>query len=142
MLPVEEFEIYGRFLTGEETDLELDQLARTRFLKLKMRERLAAEIGDCEDNVTDVLRGVLLCYAVSSGIIKDAAVIARLTNYVTQMLEGYGGASAVMDVLEFDAMPVMRHVKEGYFAAKVKIGAAKTTEEIAAIDIDEKELPF
>jgi len=137
MLPVEEFQVYGKYLTGEETDIELDKLSRERFLKIKMREKLAAEIGDCEDNITDVLRGVLLCYAVSSGIIKDPMIIARLDNYVTQMLAGYGGASAVMDVLEFDAMPVMKHVKDGYFAAKEKIKEAKSKEEVMNVDIDD-----
>lgn len=116
--------------------MELDQLARERFLKLKMREKLAAEIGDCEDNVTDVLRGVLLCYAVSAKIVTDTVVIARLNNYVTQMLAGYGGAAAVMDVLEYDAMPIMVHVRDGYFAAKAKIKAAKTKEEVMGVDID------
>lgn len=140
MLPAEQFDIYGKYLDGTESELELDQLARERFLKLKMRQRLAAEIGDCEDNITDVLRGVLLCYAVSAGIVTDAAVIARLNNYVSLMLDGYGGAGACMDVLEYDAMPIMVHVRDGYFAAKTKIKAAKDAgdkEVIMAVDIDD-----
>lgn len=104
-----------------------------------MRQRLAAEIGDCEDNITDVLRGVLLCYAVSAGIVKDTAIIARLNNYISLMLDGYGGEGACMDVLEFDAMPIQKHVRDGYFAAKTRIKAAKDKEEMMMVDIDEVE---
>ena len=136
MLPIEEFEIYGKHLTGTETELELEQLMRNRFLKLKMRDRLRAEIGDTEDNITDVMRGVLLCYAVSAGIVSDPVVISRLNNYVTQMIAGYGGALVIMDVLEYDAESIFNHVKNRYFVAKEGVKNAKTREEIMQVDLD------
>lgn len=132
-----EFQIYGRLLTGEETELEKAKLARTRYLKLKMRKPLAVAIGDDPDTITDVLRAVLLCHAIQAGIVTDTAVITRLRTYVQEMLEGYGGAEAIMDVLEYDKAMIGQHVVLGYFAAKAMIDAATTPEDVMMIDLPE-----
>jgi hypothetical protein len=136
MLPVEEFNLYGKFLDGTETELERAKLARARFLKLKMRDRLAAEIGDPPDNITDTLRAVLITYAVGKGLVTDAAIIQRLDAYVEQAIAGYGGAEGIMDVLEAGLDSVGRLVVGGYFVAKAQIKAAETEEEVMGIDID------
>lgn len=136
MLPVEEFNIYGKYLVGNEDEIVLEKLMRERFLKTKMREVLKAEIGDCEDNVTDVLRGVLICYAVSSGIINDPIIVKRLNEYVVQMLDIYGGPEKIMDILEYGASYLVNHVKYKYFNAKKLISDATTVEEVRMIDID------
>jgi len=132
-----EFQTYGRLLDGTETELEKAKLARTRYLKLKMRKPLAVAIGDDPDTITDVLRAVLLCHAIQTGIVTDAAVIARLRTYVQEMLEGYGGAEAIMDVLEYDKAMIGQHVMLGYFAAKAMIDAATTPEDVMMIDLPE-----
>ncbi|MDY0331840.1 MAG: hypothetical protein RBR52_15285 [Thiomonas sp.] len=134
-----EFQTYGRLLTGEETELEKAKLARTRYLKLKIRKPLAVAIGDDPDTITDVLRAVLLCHAIQAGIVTDPAVITRLRTYVQEMLEGYGGAEAIMDVLEYDKAMIGQHVMLGYFAAKAMIDAATTPEDVMMIDLPERE---
>lgn len=52
----QQIELYGQLLTGDETELDLAKLARIQYLKTKMRPRLAAQIGDYGDNITDVTR--------------------------------------------------------------------------------------
>lgn len=135
MLKSEEFEIYGQVLNGDESELELAKLARKRYLKIKMRNGLKHEVGDDPDTTTDVLRTSLLCYAVSAGLVTDAAVIARLNTYVGEMIAGYGGAEAVLDVLEFDKNAVGRHVMAGYFVAKSAVEAAESVDAVNAVDL-------
>ncbi len=130
-----EFQLYGKYLDGSETELEKAKLARTRYLKIKMRKALAVAIGDDPDTITDVLRAVLLCHAIQAGLVTDSTVIARLRAYVQEMLDGYGGPSAVMDVLEYDKMMVDQHVMAGYFAARAMVSCAETAEEVAAVDL-------
>lgn len=130
-----EFQTYGRLLTGDETELEKAKLARSRYLKCKMRRPLAAAIGDDPDTITDVLRAVLLCHAIQSGLVTDQSVIERLRVYVQDMLEGYGGAEAIMDVLEYDKAMIGKHVVAGYFAAKKSVADAQTEEDVMIIDL-------
>ena len=124
MTKQEEFELYGKYLDGTETELDLQKLLRIRYLKLKMRDRLAADIGDDPDALTDVLRCVLISQAINQGIITDAVLIARHKTYIAEMLAGYGGADAIMDVLEYDKAMIGQHVLMGYFAAKAMVDAA------------------
>ena len=131
----EEFALYGCHLNGDETDLEKAKLARARYLKCKMRKPLAAVIGDDPDTITDVLRAVLLCHAIQSGLVTDQTVIERLRTYVQDMLAGYGGAEAVMDVLEYDKAMIGKHVVAGYFAAKKSVADAQTEEDVMIIDL-------
>jgi len=132
-----EFQTYGRLLDGTETELEKAKLARVRYLKIKMRKPLAIAIGDDPDTITDVLRAVLLCHAIQAGLVTDAAVIARLRTYVQEMVEGYGGAEAIMDVLEYDKAMIGQHVTLGYFAAKAMVMTAETVEDVMAVDLPE-----
>lgn len=131
----EQFELYGKYLDGTETELDLQKLARVRYLKLKMRDRLSADIGDDPDALADVLRCVLVAQATNIGIITDPTIIARHTRYIGEMLEGYGGAEAIMDVLEYDKERIGQHVMMGYFAAKAMIDAAETVEDVMAVDL-------
>ena len=135
MTKQEEFALYGCYLTGIETELEKAKLARTRYLKCKMRKPLAAAIGDDPDTITDVLRAVLLCHAIQSGIVTDQHVIDRMGDYVQDMIGGYGGAEAIMDVLEYDKDMIGQHVMVGYFAAKAMIDAAETPEDVMLVDL-------
>lgn len=131
----EEFELYGCHLNGNETELEKAKLARARYLKCKMRKPLAAAIGDDPDTITDVLRAVLLCHAIQSGFVTDQHVIDRMGAYVQDMLDGYGGAEAIMDVLEYDKAMIGQHVLMGYFAAKAMVDAAETAEDVMTVDL-------
>lgn len=133
----EEFDLYGQYLDGSESDLDKAKLARARYLKLKMRAGLAADIGDDPDTITDVLRCVLLCQAINAGIVTDEALIARMRQYITEMLAGYGGPSAIMDVLEYDKQRIGQHVMLGYFAAKATLNLCETIEDVMLVDLPE-----
>lgn len=135
MTKQEEFELYGKYLTGTETELELQKLSRVRYLKLKMRDRLAADIGDDPDALTDVLRCVLIAQGINLGIVTDADIIARHAQYIGEMLVGYGGAENIMDVLEYDKERIGYHVMLGYFAAKAMVDAAETAEDVMTVDL-------
>ena len=135
MTKQEEFELYGKYLDGAETALDLQKLSRIRYLKLKMRDKLAADIGDDPDALTDVLRCVLIAQGINLGIVTDPDIIARHAQYIGEMLEGYGGAANIMDVLEFDKGCIGQHVISGYFVAKVQIDAAETPEDIMLVDL-------
>ena len=131
----EEFGLYGKYLDGTESELDKQKLMRVRYLKLKMRDRLAADIGDDPDALTDVLRCVLIAQGINLGIVTDADVIARHAQYIGEMLEGYGGAANIMDVLEYDKERIGHHVLVGYFVAKAQIDAAETVEEVMCVEL-------
>lgn len=131
----EEFELYGRYLNGSETDLVKAKLARARYLKLKMRPRLAADIGDDPDTITDILRAVLLSQAINIGLVTDEAIIARMGTYIGEMLAGYGGAEACMDILEYDKQKIGEHVLMQYFVAKAAIDQAEDEDAVRRVDL-------
>ena len=133
----EEFELYGCYLNGDETALEKDKLARARYLKCKMRQQLAAAIGDDPDTITDVLRAVLLCHAIQSGLVTDQTVIERMGAYVQDMIDWYGGAEAIMDVLEYDKDMIGQHVVRGYFAAKASLMSAAAVDDVMLVELVE-----
>jgi hypothetical protein len=135
MTKQEEFELYGKYLDGTETELELQKLSRIRYLKLKMRDRLAADIGDDPDALTDVLRCVLIAQGINLGIVTDADIIARHAQYIGEMLVGYGGAENITDVLEYDKDRIGYHVMLGYFVAKSRVDAAETVEDVMLVDL-------
>lgn len=136
MLPVDEFALYGKALNGTETELERAKLARARYLKTKMRRRLTLDIGDDPDNLTDVLRAAIIAYAVLAGKVTDQGIVDRLDAYMAQAMAAYGGPEGIMDTLEIDLAGVDAHVVQGYFAAKARIEAAETEEEVMGIDLD------
>ena len=137
MTKQEEFELYGKYLDGTETEIELQKLSRIRYLKLKMRDRLAADIGDDPDALTDVLRCVLIAQGINLGIVTDSDIIARHAQYIGEMLEGYGGAASIMDVLEYDKQKIGQHVLAGYFVAKAMLQVAETSDDVMAVDLPE-----
>ena len=135
MTKQEQFELYGKYLDGTETELELQKLSRVRYLKLKTRDRLAADIGDDPDALADVLRCVLICQAINLGIVSDEDIVARHAQYIGEMLEGYGGAGAIMDILEFDKQMIGQHVVMGYFAAKTAVLSAESAEDVMSVEL-------
>lgn len=136
MLPNEQFEQYGRVLTGEETDLELAQLARVQYLKTaKLRPPLAYEIGDTPDNIADLTRTQVAFYGVSRGIITDPALVARLDNIAVALLYGYGGAEKAVSAIE-ENNAVLLEQTAAYFHAKKRIMESTDVDEIRMIDLN------
>jgi hypothetical protein len=133
--PDKEFELYGCVLTGNETDLDLVRIARVQYLKKKMRRKLAIDIGDGPDNVADMTRALVLGMAIDAGIVTDSQIITRYHLYIQDMIQNYGGAEAIMDVLEHDKACLEQHVVAGYFLAKQTIGEEDDPEAIRMVDL-------
>lgn len=133
-----QMDLYGRLLAGTETDLELAKLARCHYLKTKMRPALATQIGDYGDNITDTTRAMVLGEAIRLGIVTDQDVIDGYTTYVATMLEGYGGAEAILSVLQTNVSALGSILVEKYYAAKTVIEAAETVEDVQAVDVEDR----
>lgn len=133
--PDKEVELYGRVLTGDETDLDLARFARVQYLKKKMRRKLAIDIGDGPDNVADITRALVLGMAIDAGIVADPQIITRYHLYIQDMVQNYGGAEAIMDVLEYDKTCLEQHVVAGYFLAKQTIDEEDNLDAIRMVDL-------
>ena len=131
----EQYDRYGRVLTGAETPIELCRMARTQYLKKKMRRKLEVDIGDGPDNVADLTRGLALGMAIEAGIVTDTQIITRYHLYIQDMVQNYGGPEAIMDVLEYDKTALEQHVVAGYFLAKQTIYEEDDHEAIRMIDL-------
>lgn len=131
-----QIETYGQPLTGGESDLDLQRMARIRYLKTKMRPRLEAAIGDTPDNLTDAVRAVILGDAIALGLVTDTDAIAAYKAYIAALLEGYGGPAAILEVLSGTSQAIGQFVVQGYFAAKAAVMAAEDEESIAAVDLE------
>jgi len=122
-------------LTGTETDLDLARLSRVQYLKTKMRRKLAQDIGDGPDNIADIQRAIILGCAIAEGLVTDAQIITRYHLYIQDLVQDYGGAEAIMDVLEYDKTALEQHVVAGYFFAKQTIDEAESEEEVRLVDL-------
>jgi hypothetical protein len=130
-------DIYGQELTGEETQLELAKLRRIHYLKQKMRKQLRIDMGDDQDNMADLLRGLVLGLAIQRGDVADQTIKDRYSVYLADMLAGYGGPGAVMDILEKDKTALEQNVMMGYYLAKqdiLAVDAADFDSEAEAIE--------
>lgn len=124
-----QIELYGQLLTGGETELDRAKLARVQYLKTKMRPRLAAQIGDYGDNITDVMRALVLGESIRVGLVTDQEIISGYSQYISYMLRAYGGAEAILSVLGDNASSLSSHLVDGYYAAKQKIMAVSEDDE-------------
>jgi len=139
MLESEQFELYGQILSGDESEVELAQLARVKYLKTgpgKLRDRLSHGIGDTPDNVADITRTIIACHAVNRGIITSPSIIARLDAVIASMLEGYGGEEAIIFAIEGNNALLLAATSD-YFRAKAEIMASTDPEEIRMIDLSD-----
>ena len=137
MTPEGQLATYGQVLTGEETELDLVKLQRIQYLKAKGRRFLdLIPFGDTKDNVTDLVKGVLLGWAIQQGIVTDSALIARFNAAVTAQLEFYGGPEFVMSMLEDNAVK-LGNCMARYYQAKVGIMAAEDEDDVRMIDIED-----
>jgi len=132
----EQLAIYGKILTGSETEAALAALARVRYLKLKLRRLLELDnIGDPQDVAADVNKSLLLGLGIVSGAITNAPLIARYKAYLAAQITLYGGPAKIMDKLEANAVPLLRWVA-ALNDAKVAIAAAVDAEAVAAVDVE------
>jgi hypothetical protein len=137
MTPEDQLTAYGQTLTGKETELDLVKLQRIQFLKEKGRRFLdLIPFGDVKDNVTDLVKGVLVGWAIQQGIVTDAKIIGRFKTAVAAQLEFYGGAEFVMGMLEANAAKLAATMSR-YYQAKAAIAAAEDAEAVMQVDIEE-----
>jgi small basic protein len=101
-----------------------------------MRPRLAASIGDLGDNVTDVIRAIVLGEAIALGLVTDETIINAYSSYVAAMLSAYGGAEAILEVLQGNIGGLQTYLVNQYYVAKQAILSADTAETVSAVDID------
>jgi len=132
---IQEVVLYGKALDGDEDDLTRSKMARKTYLKAKMRPRLAAVIGDYGDNITDATRAIVLGDAIALGLVTDEAVVDGYKNYISAMLEGYGGAEAILGTLGNVANGLQQQLVNGYYKAAQEIEAAKTEDEVRTVDL-------
>lgn len=132
---MDEFSYYGKELNGEETELELAQLARIAYLKKKMRKKLLKKIGDQDDNIADLTRSIILGLAIEHGNVTDEDIITRYETYIEEMLVSYGGYEDIMDVLEGNKAPIDELVVEGYYTTKRAILTETDIETIRTMDL-------
>jgi hypothetical protein len=135
----EQLEIYGKILTGLEKPEDLDLVARTQYLKLKVRRLLQLNnIGDPLDVATDINKSLLLGVGILAGVITNAAIITRYKAYVTAQVQLYGGPGAIMDKLEANAVILEKWLGK-LNDAKAEIAEAKSGEDLAVVDVEDIE---
>ena len=136
MTPEEQLSIYGKTITGSETDGVKAALARAHYLKRKLRRFLEMDnIGDPQDVTADVNKSLLLGVGILAGVITNATIITRYKAYVTAQVQLYGGPEAIMGKLEANAGPLVKWLTK-LSAAKVAIAAAADLEAVAAVDVE------
>jgi len=111
-----EVDLYGKVLDGEDK-LTRAKLARRKYLKEKMRPKLAALIGDYGDNITDATRAIVLGQAIALGLVTDKAAIDAYKEYINRMLKGYGGAAAILATLAKTSAGLQSELIDGYYKA-------------------------
>lgn len=109
----------------EDIEKDPDVIARKRLEQLKalkntMRLAIEAAIGDYGDNIADVTRALVLAEAIRSGAITDKKIIDGYTQYCMAMVQMYGGAEAILDVLNFDLQGLQTYLAP-YYTDKAEI---------------------
>jgi hypothetical protein len=137
MTAEEQLAIYGKVLTGSETETVMAALARVQYLKLKLRRLLEKNnLGDIQDVAADVNKSLLLGLGIVSGAITNASLIARYKAYIAAQITLYGGPAAIMDKLEANAVPLLKWLTR-LTEAKAAIAATEDMEAVAAVDIED-----
>jgi hypothetical protein len=129
-----EVDLYGKVLDGED-NLSRAKLARRKYLKEKMRPKLAAIIGDYGDNITDATRAIVLGQAIQLGLVTDKAAIAAYKEYINGMLKGYGGATAILATLAKTSAGLQSELINGYYKAAADIEVAEDEDYVRRVDL-------
>ncbi len=69
------------------------------------------------------------------GVVTDENIKTRYGIYVQDMVDDYGGAEAIMDVLEYDKKCVEQHVVAGYYLAKQLIDECEDEACVQSVDL-------
>jgi hypothetical protein len=129
-----EVDLYGKVLDGED-NLSRAKLARRKYLKEKMRPKLAALIGDYGDNITDATRAIVLGQAIALGLVTDKAAIDAYKEYINRMLKGYGGAAAILATLAKTSAGLQSELINGYYKAAADIEVAEDEDYVRRVDL-------
>lgn len=132
---MDEFSYYGKNLNGTETGLEKAQFARIKYLKDKMRRQMLPNLGDTDDNIADLTRAIALGLAIQNGSVTDEDIISRYNIYLNDTLASYGGADAIITILEDDKEHIANYVVSGYYVAKQEVLACESIEDVNKIDL-------
>ncbi len=131
-----QLEIYGRVLTGQETDLEKESLLRANYLKGKLRRALdLVGLGDEKDISTDLAKSIALGAAIQMGLVADQKILDRYKALAQAQLALYGGPEAIISVLE-EQSAKLADLLGRYYGAKMIMAAAKDEEAVRLVDIE------
>jgi hypothetical protein len=103
-------------------------------IKIKMRVLLAEAIGDYGDNLADVSRALALSEGIRNGSITDANIIKGYADYCADLITMYGGAQAILDVLNTDLQGLKKHLAP-YYPAKDEVNNATTEAQATSVVI-------
>jgi hypothetical protein len=115
---------------------EKRRISKIKELKAQSRAKLTEVIGDWGDNLTDVLRLVVLGWAIRAGEVGDPDVTKAHDDYCRALFNGYGGAAAIVPVLIEDAVAFQKYIVDGYYVDKERAQKA-TDEELDALAVEE-----
>lgn len=128
-------DLYGKALTGTESELDKAKLARKWYLKKKMRRMINEEIGDVEEVLSAVTKFVVAVSAVSLGLTKDEAILDKIKTTVSKAVALYGAYSPMIEDVE-TLLTVLEHqLSNKYYVAKSEIDSAVTTDSVNLIDL-------
>jgi hypothetical protein len=115
--------------------LPLVKRSKIGALKCQMRSPLSEEIGDLGDNITDLTRALILGECIRFGIVTDEEIIKKFAEYCKNMLEGFGGEKAIIEVLNSGLIALSQWVIGRFYPAKEKVVAAQTIKEVEEITL-------
>lgn len=100
-------------ISKDETLMEKKKSAYIAYQKQAMRDALAGAIGDYGDNIADVTRALVLSEYIRSGV-ADKEIVDGYRSYCSAMVEMYGGAQAILDVLNEDLQGLQKYLAPYY----------------------------
>jgi hypothetical protein len=113
-------------------DLDAIKAKQVIELKTNMRILLSLAIGDYGDNIADVTRALVLSEGIRSGTITDQKIIDGYTAYCNAMIEMYGGAQAILDVLNTDLQGLQTYLAP-YYIGKDEVSSAVDVQSVKAV---------
>lgn len=116
-------------------DMPAIKIAKIGELKEEMRGKLVSEIGDYGDNIADVTRAIVLGEAIRLGLVTDQDIIGGYATYIDSLLQGYGGAADILNVLNTDLQALATWMVGKYYPAKASIEDATTEQEVNEITL-------
>jgi hypothetical protein len=116
-------------------DLTTAKEYKVEELKSMMRINLATRIGDYGDNISDLTKAVVMGECIRAGIIKDEEIIKGFTEYCQNLLQGYGGEKAVLDILNQGALALGQELIGKYYPALAMVESATDKASLDAVTL-------